>query len=455
MAVNAHFWPDPAERALLGRFYLAESVSEILNVIFPFRFIYLFLAMERPEWAVIPLMVEMATVLVMEIPTGVVADRWGRKLSVISGGIISALGWGLVPFAVAVQGEGQLLMVSLCFLLSGLGQTLVSGAEQAWVVDNLASAGRGDLVDRYFARMRSFASLGGVVAGCLALLILFSIEVTRPVLDLLWYLAAAGLVLAIALAATIPERRPAALHDASAATEVPGTLQLSLAGFRLIARSRPLLMLAVATVIAAFSGSVADDAFDIALVTRGLDARALAPLGILNDLIGMVAPLVGVILAQRLGATRLLALFLVIPAAAVMLFFTGPGLWPVILLALFLTFFDAVWDPVAEARLHGLIPSAQRATLGSIVNQVSVVAEVAGIGIFGLLLGEQSEALEAAIPDLLTAFSGGAATHVDLPTGLFGLPVPDLAIVMFVLAGLLAVPFLLPGRAPGSRGKAE
>ncbi|MHA6263040.1 MFS transporter [Arenibacterium sp. CAU 1754] len=449
MTFNESLWPDPQERKLLGRFYMAESISEILNVIFPFRFVYLFVVMEQPEWAVIPLMVEMATVLVMEIPTGVVADRWGRKMSVISGGLVSALGWGLIPLAVSATGSDQLLFTSLCFFLSGFGQTLVSGAQQAWVVDNLASAGRRDLVDRFFARMRSFASLGGVMAGSIALLILFSTEVTQAVLDWLWYLAAFGLLLAIALAATIPETRPQKSDDE---LQPPGVWQQTIAGFRGIGRKRPLLMLAIAIVIATFSGSVADEAFDIALITRGLDARALAPLGILDDLIGMVAPLIGVVLARRFGATRLLAVFLIIPALAVLVFFLQPGLWVVVLLFLFLVFFDAVWDPVADAQLHDMIPSSQRATIGSIVNQASGVAMVTGIGLFALVLGDRSEALQAATPDLIAAFSGGVSTHVDLPTGLFGLPIPDLAILLFVLAGLGALPFLMVGRTKPQGG---
>lgn len=449
MTVSRSLWPDLQERRLLGRFYMAQSVSEILNVIFPFRFVYLFLVMERPEWAVIPLMVEMATVLVMEIPTGIVADRWGRKISVICGGLVSALGWALIPVAVSATGSDQLLYASLSFFLSGFGQTLVSGAQQAWVVDNLASAGRRDLVDQYFARMRSFASLGGVMAGSIALVILLSIEVTRDVLDWLWYLAAFGLVLAIVLAATIPEQRPEPSDDEPRA---PGLWQQTVTGFRFIGKKRPLLMLAIAIVIATLSGSVADEAFDIALITRGLDARALAPLGILDDLIGMVAPLFGVVLARRFGAMRLLAVFMILPAITVLIFFLKPGLGAVVALFLVLVFFDAIWDPVADAHMQSLIPSAQRATIGSMINQVSGVAMVAGIGLFALLLGDSSEAIQAATPDLITAFSGGVSTQVDLPTGLFGLPVPDMAILVFVLVGLGAVPFLLAGRVKPDGG---
>lgn len=78
---------------------------------------------------------------------------------------------------------------------------------------------------------------------------------------------------------------------------------------------------------------------------------------------------------------------------------------------------------------------------------------VAGIGLFVVLLGDHSEALQAATPDLITAFSAGATTYVDVPTDLFGLPIPDLAIVLFVLAGLGATPFLLCCRIPAPTKK--
>lgn len=444
MALHPAYWPDKEERGLIGRFYFSISISEILNVIFPFRFVYLYMVMQRPEWAVIPLLIESATILLMEIPTGVVADRWGRKLSVISGGLLFTLSLVLVPLAVTYDGVAQLWVVSLCFIISGLGQTLVSGAEEAWVVDNLASANRRDLIEQYFARIQSFASVGGVGAGLIALTILLSIEVSRTLLDFLWYMAGFGLFVSVLIVSTIPEHRPA--DHSTGATEVKTFLQRTLNGFQIILRFRPLLLLALAIVIATFSGSIADEAFDISMITKGLDARALAPLGIAIDLIGVIAPLVGVILARRFGVSAILAWFLVIPGALVCVFFFEPGLWVIVSLYLMLAFFDGVWDPVAEAKLHTMIPSATRATVGSTINQLGGMANLAGIGMFALLLGEHSEAMREATPDIVTAFSGGLSTHTQVPVSLFGLPVPDLAIVIFVLAGLLAVPFLVLGK---------
>ena len=56
MTLVSLFWPQRDERRLLGRLYLAVGIGERFDVIWPFQFAYLFMVMERPEWAVIPLL---------------------------------------------------------------------------------------------------------------------------------------------------------------------------------------------------------------------------------------------------------------------------------------------------------------------------------------------------------------------------------------------------------------
>jgi MFS family permease len=435
-------WPPAAERALLGRFYIAEVFTEALNVVFPFQFVYLYLVMDRPEWAVLPLIASSAAVLAMEIPTGVVADRWGRKRSVIAGGLMTAFAWASIPLSVSLQGAAQLLGGCGAFLVAGIGRTMVSGAQEAWVVDNLVAAARRDLVDSYFARARSFASLGGIAAGCLATLILFTSAVDRSLLDTLWYIAALGLLLAVYVAKSIPERRPAA-----PASEPPlPFFQQTVAGVRTVLRVRPLFLLMTAVVIATFSGSVVDEAFDMSLVTKGMDARALAPLGILDDVIGMLAPLASVFIARALGATRAMALLLAGSAASVGFFFLNDSLWLVVTLFIVLDILDDIWDPIADTRLQALIPSQSRATISSLVNQLKELATMLGLLAFALLLGRQSDLLRNLAPSLIEAFSGGVAEPARMPAPIWGLQVPDFAIVAFVLSGLLAVPFIVASR---------
>ena len=108
-----------------------------------------------------------------------------------------------------------------------------------------------------------------------------------------------------------------------------------------------------------------------------------------------------------------------------------------------LDFFDCIWDPVADTHLQSLLSSETRATVTSLVNHAGGLAELTGIALFAWLLGEHGDQLSVIVPDLVEAFSTTQQTVVAAPLTQFGLPVPDLAIVVFVFAALLALPFIL------------
>jgi len=206
---------------------------------------------------------------------------------------------------------------------------------------------------------------------------------------------------------------------------------------------RPLLPFFLAMIVSSFAYSITAEAFEISLLTKGLDARGLAPLSILNDIFGMVVPLVGMAISRCLGPTASLALFVIIPAVTVSLFFVRPGLWLVVGIYLIFGMANDLWKPVADAYLQSMMESSCRATVGSIASQANELANSAGLGAFALLLGKHSRELREATPDLFDAFSGGAGTSLEVPKGLFGLPVPDLALVLFTFFGLMSIPFLI------------
>jgi carboxynorspermidine decarboxylase len=443
-------WPDFEERRLLGRFYIANTLSETFNVIWPFQFAYLFMVMERPEWAVSPLIAESGMMLLMQIPTGIWADRHSRRSAVIFGNLINAIALALVPFAAQQTGQMQLLAIIGCFGLWGFGQALVAGANNAWVVDNLIIAERYELVDNYFARINSFASLGAVAAGATALVLLITLDVSRTILDSLWYIAAFGFLLCLFIQLGISEQRPVTASS-SGTNATPSWISTLSLGLRALRRSKTLLFFGIALVVASFPESVTDDAFDMSLITKGMDARGLAPLGIIDNIIAMTAPLIGLALVRRFGVTHILVWFLLLPALTVSTLFISSYLWLVIVLYVLLDFFDAVWDPVAAAHLQSLLSSDTRATVASIVDHAGGLMELLGIAAFAWMLGEYNEQLSEIVPDLLTAFSGGEQAVADVPVAQFGLAIPDLVIVVFILSALLALPFILLSSRHGAR----
>ena len=100
-------------------------------------------------------------IFLLEIPTGVVADKWGRKQSLAIGGLISGLGVSLY-----VIGRG-VIWFGLCELVMALGMALESGANQALVYDSLKEEGGEKEFAKVVAWSRSLA-LGAIGLGALA-----------------------------------------------------------------------------------------------------------------------------------------------------------------------------------------------------------------------------------------------------------------------------------------------
>ena len=83
-----------------------------------------------------------AAVFIFEIPTGVVADTYSRRLSLIIGYLGMGTAWMLVGLVSAPW-----LIIAL-WGVWGLSYTFTSGAEEAWIADEVGA----DKVGRVFLR---------------------------------------------------------------------------------------------------------------------------------------------------------------------------------------------------------------------------------------------------------------------------------------------------------------
>lgn len=93
-------------------------------------------------------------VFTLEIPTGVVADKFGRKISV---------GVGCLLFSADMLFFGLSTNYALLFVaefLGAIGMTLMSGAEQALLYDSLVALGLQDRARLYLSRYEAAGTLG-------------------------------------------------------------------------------------------------------------------------------------------------------------------------------------------------------------------------------------------------------------------------------------------------------
>jgi MFS family permease len=104
--------------------------------------------------------------VLFEIPTGMVADTWGRRTSYLLGAGIQLAG-NLLYFWMWYT-KGPFWGWGVASLILGFGYTFFSGALEAWLVDALKQAGYKDDLDPIFARnqiVTGAAMLVGTIAG--------------------------------------------------------------------------------------------------------------------------------------------------------------------------------------------------------------------------------------------------------------------------------------------------
>jgi MFS family permease len=124
-----------------------------------------------------------AGMVLFEIPTGIVADTWGRRASYLLGTISLAVSTFL--YYVLWQTSAPFWQWAIVSMLLGLGFTFFSGAVEAWLVDALhfagydggleAVLGRGQMVAG--AAMLGGSVLGGVIAQATSLGVPFLMRV--------------------------------------------------------------------------------------------------------------------------------------------------------------------------------------------------------------------------------------------------------------------------------------
>jgi MFS family permease len=300
-----------------------------------------------------------AGMVLFEVPTGIVADTMGRRLSYLLGTV--TLTATTLLYVLLWEIEAPFWAWALTSVGLGLGFTFFSGAVEAWLVDALAAAGFTGELETVFGRgqiVAGAAMLTGSVAGG------FIAEQTS--LGVPFVVRGAVLVVMFAVAFRL-------MHDIgftpAARTAGPLGEMRKIAGASIDYGWRvPAVKWLM--VEALFTGGVGIYAFYAmqpyllelygdpeAYQIAGLVAAIIAGAQILG---GMAAPRI-----RRLFRRRTSALIVTAGLSTVTLAFVGviEHFWIVIALIVVWGLLFAATTPIRQAYMNGLIPSQQRATI--------------------------------------------------------------------------------------------
>lgn len=343
------------------------------------------------------------SVLISETPTGVVADLVSRRRSILISQVLmgAAYIWAVASFNYWVILPAQALF--------GVGWTFRSGADTAWVTDELKGMGRGDdaEIERLLVRKHRFGIL--VALGSLsATMLVGTVTSVRTVAVLLGVVAIAmGGYLRLVMRED---------HFTPGREQERGFLETLRAGLTVVV-TRPRLRVLVGVILVLDMGSEAFDRLGhkFFLDNGGWGDDSLIGLGVLFVVLAVAGLGVNALAARALetgsGVARLASLLLLVAAigatitmSTTMLVFIGVGLM------LQDSTREALW-PVLEGWANRDAPSEVRATVHSLMGQVTAIGELVGGMALGALAQATSVRLVLAIAAVLWFGAAGLATR--------------------------------------------
>src|SRR3990172_1682767 len=352
------------EWKLLWPFYAFTFLIGIVSVSMPFYIIFY----QNRGFSLTQISVLFAvmaiTRLLSEVPTGVIADVFGRRVSSIAGFFLTSFIWIFVPLASSSYFALILLMVLLA-----ISQTLISGAYEAWVYDWLKQNKAKKLISEFYAKTQTFGYsgliigpfIGGLLASVLRLDWLFIID------------GVGGALLCVILLLFTKEKFKKVAYNVK--RNFKQILNTAKKGFKFILSAKKFKLMMVAGASFAGWGAIGELAKQPFLVNLGMP---ISYLGFFFSILGVfvaIAPLLGVKLLKNVSERKVFATFAlsVFLLSLLILFARAPYyLYGAMILIIIEVIFLAQM-PLFNAHIQHLLPSKTRATILSTQNMAEEV----------------------------------------------------------------------------------
>lgn len=245
---------------LLLRFWfsLLFSMATILSLVYHIEVV----GLNALELVLVGTVLETSCFL-LEIPTGVVADLYSRRRSVLIGIFLYVVGFileGTLPWFTTVL---------LAQIIWGCGDTFISGALEAWI----ASEERNRPMDKVFLRGGQIAQAGGVLGVVLGTL-LGNMDLRLPIVTA----GSLFLFLGLVLLRIMPETNfsPAQEERNGLLADMLGLFKVNLS----FIKGAPVLLALLAIT---FCGGLASEGFDRLSTAHFLEDTIMPSLGLLNS----------------------------------------------------------------------------------------------------------------------------------------------------------------------------
>ncbi len=363
------------ELKLLWPFYLSEFITGIVGaIIAPVMIIYF----QNLGFSFIQISlifaVPMFATLIFEIPTGAIADIYGRKFSVVLSLILGGVLMFIVPFF-----KGLSILIAI-FFLHAIINTLGSGADEAWIVDLLKYKRKSNLVQPFYSKQLMFMGAGIVIGGFLSGMIILSIGIRG-----IWYASGAGTLL-IGAMLQIFGKEHFVKRKAKIRRAMRETFKKSLEGFKYVKKHPVLFYFLLITILMSFS-YIFGLAWQPYFKNLGLDIKNF---GILFSIVGAIAifaPMASTFILKIFKSEKNALIVSSLIDGVLMMFLAGVTLLvPALILFILVYPMGVAVMPIESKFQQQFIPSKQRATINSLFSAIAVPGAILSYLIGGILI---------------------------------------------------------------------
>lgn len=298
-----------------------------------------------------------ATIFLAEIPTGVLADRVGRKWSIVISTILLMLAEFIFAFSTQYS---QYLVIAV---ITGLGFAFSTGAAESLIYDSLPEANRDNMMKRVMGRYNSVGQIAFFLAPLIGGVILGDLSPDRVRLAILLTVSA----LAVGSLVSLTLREPVTEWHAerSSARKILG------GGLGEIRGNRQLRKLVLVILLTTpFSGAFITTLAPPFMAQNGVPPYWVALALSFGSLLAAFAQANAHRLERWLGGRWALVILILLPGVNYLLLAALVGALPVWLLVTLMYGTNDMKAPLLSGYQNALISSRTRATVLSMISMV-------------------------------------------------------------------------------------
>lgn len=360
--------------AFLHPFYLSTFIQSTSKLITPFYIIYLFsIGLEFRQIALISSFRSIVG-LICEIPTGVVADLYGKKFSVILWFLLSACTLFFIPLT------DNFIWLSLIFCLNALFETLFTGSDNAWVSDTIEKKDPRQM-ENFFLRRRSIRNLGFVLAG-----IAWGLVVKHLWMEYLRYIYGIGTIVSALILLFAPDGKKWYKEEGEALRSKTFWQHLK-KSFAYVMQHKILRLLFWAMWLFLVVDELVSFIRTPYMEELGFSIENLGYLSSVIGIIGIIVPLgIEKLLHKRKNSALVLSSILGIFSVLLVVAGRYSSLLAIVTMYLLYSFIDDVIFPIDSMLTNKLIEANKRATVLSIKSVIENLSSIIGAPLMGRIL---------------------------------------------------------------------